>query len=128
MAEKVYWKPDRLLSYDRIVNMVVGGRSIGKTYGIKKQIIKEFIEKGHQFIYLRRYKGELKKVGQFFDAVSKEFPDAKFEVKGREFWINGKKAGYAIPLSAWQSEKGVDYPNVRTIFFDEFLREKDNSR
>jgi hypothetical protein len=128
MSEPIYWKPDRLLSYDRVMNMVIGGRSIGKTYGIKKQIIKEFIEKGHQFIYLRRYKGELKKVGQFFDAVSQEFPNHEFKVKGREFWIDGKKAGYAVPLSAWQSEKGVDYPNVRTIFFDEFLREKDNSR
>jgi hypothetical protein len=48
-------------------------------------------------------------------------------VKGREFYINGKLAGWAIPLSTWQSEKSNAYPNVTNIVFDEFLREKDNS-
>jgi hypothetical protein len=59
--------------------------------------------------------------------VKEEFPGIELKVKGREFYVNGKLAGWAIPLSSWQSEKSNAYPNVSTIIFDEFLREKDNS-
>ncbi|MCG5559890.1 phage DNA encapsidation protein, partial [Klebsiella pneumoniae] len=48
-------------------------------------------------------------------------------VKGREFHVDGKLAGWAIPLSTWQSEKSNAYPNVTTIIFDEFIREKDKT-
>lgn len=48
-------------------------------------------------------------------------------VKGREFYIDGKLAGWAKHLSGWQSMKSDAYPDVETIAFDEFIREKDNS-
>jgi len=78
-------------------------------------------------IYVRRYKGELKKVTNYFNDVMQEFPDHEFKIKGRQLLIDGKVFGWAIPLSMWQSEKSNAYPNVSTIIFDEFIREKDNS-
>lgn len=116
-----------MLSYNRILNFIIGARGIGKSYAMKVHPVKRFLKYGEQFIYLRRYKPELRKVGQYFDNIRQEFPDTEFKVKGREFYINGKLAGWAIPLSTWQSEKSNAYPNVTTIVFDEFLREKDNS-
>jgi hypothetical protein len=98
-----------------------------QSYAWKVHPIKRFLKYGEQFIYLRRYKPELKKVNQYFDNVKEEFPGIELKVKGREFYVNGKLAGWAIPLSSWQSEKSNAYPNVSTIIFDEFLREKDNS-
>lgn len=125
----IYWKPDKLLSYNRLLNFVVGERGVGKTYAMKMYLIKRFLKYGEQFIYLRRYKSHLRGgvVLNFFDKVAKEFPGVKFAVKGNVFMINGKVAGYAIPLSAWQTNKGTEYPDVNTIFYDEFLKEKDNS-
>lgn len=114
-----------MLSYDRILNFVTGARGIGKSYGLKKYVINRFLKHGEQFIYVRRYKPELKKLKNWFDDISPEFPGVEFKVKGREFYINGKLAGWGIPLSSWQNEKSNAYPNVCTILFDEFIREKD---
>lgn len=118
---------NRLLSFNRILNFCIGARGIGKTYGAKKYVVNRFIKHGKQFIYLRRYKTELRKVKNFFNDIRQEFPDHEFKVKGWELYIDGKLAGYAMPLSAWQSEKSNAYPDVETILFDEFIREKDNS-
>jgi hypothetical protein len=116
-----------MLSYNRILNFIIGARGIGKSFGMKVYPIKRFIKHGEQFIYVRRYKPELKKVTNYFNDVSPHFPDHEFKVKGREFYIDGKLAGWSIPLSTWQSEKSNAYPKVSTIVFDEFIREKDNS-
>jgi len=122
----LYYNPQQMLSYNRIISFVIASRGIGKTYAMKKYIINRFLKTGAQFIYLRMYKTELKKIAQLFNDVSQEFPDHKFEVKGKEFYIDGQVAGFAVPLSAWQSFKGNSFPNVETILFDEFIREKDN--
>jgi hypothetical protein len=127
MDKALYYNPNKMLSYNRILNFVIGARGIGKSYAWKVHPIKRFLKYGEQFIYLRRYKPELKKVNQYFDNVKEEFPGVELKIKGREFYVNGKLAGWAIPLSSWQSEKSNAYPNVSTIIFDEFLREKDNS-
>lgn len=128
MDESLYYNPQKLYSYNRLLNFVIGARGIGKSYAFKKIPIKNFIKKGEQFIYIRRYKSDLKKIQNYFNDVSSEFPDHKFEVKGRELWIDKKRFGWAIPLSSWQSEKSTAYPNVTTVVFDEFLIEKSNTR
>lgn len=127
MDKSLFYNPNKLLSYNRILNFVIGARGIGKSFAFKVHPIKRFIKHGEQFIYVRRYKGELKKIANYFNDVAQEFPDHEFKVKGRQFFIDGKLAGWAIPLSMWQSEKSNAYPNVSTIVFDEFIREKDKS-
>jgi len=127
MTEHKYYDPQKLLSYNRVLNFVIGLRGYGKSYAWKKYPINRFIKHGEQFIYVRRYKTDLKRIGRYFDDVKQEFPDHKFEVKGYELKIDGKTAGWAIPLSMWQSVKSNAYPLVTTMVFDEFIREKDNS-
>lgn len=127
MKEELWYSPNKLFSYDRILNFTIGARGIGKTYGMKSHIVKRFLKHEKQFIYLRRYKPELRKIQNFFNDIKPDFPNVEFKVKGREFYINGKLAGWAVPLSTWQSEKSNAYPDVETIFYDEFIREKDNS-
>ena len=125
--ETLYYNGNKLLSYNRILNFVIGARGIGKSFFFKEYPIKRFLKHGEQFIYVRRYKGELRKLKNYFNDVAFKFPDTKFEVKGWELHINGKVAGWGIPLSTWQTEKSNAYPNVQNIIFDEFIREKDNS-
>jgi hypothetical protein len=127
MDKSLYYDPNKMLSFNRILNCVIGARGIGKSYGLKKYVVNRFIKTGKQFIYLRRYKDELKKIPQFFNDIKGEFPEHELKVKGKQFFIDGKLAGWAIPLSSWQSEKSNAYPDVETILYDEFIREKDNS-
>jgi hypothetical protein len=88
---------------------------------VKEYAIKKFIKSGEQFIYLKRHKTDLKDVSDYFNELSLKYSKHKLRVKGKEFWIDDQLAGWAIPLSAWQSEKSNEYPNVTTIIFDDFL-------
>lgn len=124
MDNSLFYNPNKLLSYNRVLSFVIGARGIGKTFGFKKYCINRFIKNGEQFIYLKRYKSDIKGTDQFFDAVSKEFPDHTFKVKGWTLYIDDKLAGWVMPLSSWQSIKAREFPNVCTILYDEFLLEK----
>lgn len=126
MDKKLFWSPQKLLSYSRILSCVIGARGVGKSFAIKSKLVDDFLKHGRQFVYLRMYKTEISKnKAKFFDDIAINYPNTKFEVKGNEFYINGKVAGFAIPLSGWQALKSSSYPKVYTIFFDEFVREKD---
>ena len=119
----IYWNPHDLLTRNALFSFVVGNRGGGKTYGFKKWAIKTFLKNGKQFIYLRRYKTEFKDIGKFFADIiqNNEFPDTEFEVKGTNFYINGKLAGYGVALSTALTKKSTAYPLVDKIGFDEFV-------
>lgn len=116
-----FYNYDRICSYNAIWNFVLTNRGYGKSYGLKKRCIRNFLKKGEQFIYLRRWKTELKDNDKWFDDVRKEFPNNELEYKYGKFYIDGNVAGFPVALSVSQRYKSVAYPNVTTIMFDEFL-------
>ena len=120
----MYWNINEPLTYNALYNFIVGNRGSGKSYGSKEYAIKRFLKKGEQFVYIRRFKTELKKVSTFFNDISDEFVDTKFEVKGKSFYIDGRLAGYAIALSTAKIEKSNAYPLVKFIIFDEFILDR----
>ena len=68
----MYYDYDKISSYNATFNMIITNRGFGKTYGAKKRAINKFLKKGEQFIYVRRYKSELKKVkDKFFEKIKK---------------------------------------------------------
>jgi len=122
-----------ILSRNAVYNFVVGGRGLGKTYGAKKLVIKKALEKGEEFIYLRRHQTELRTKDTFFNDVGAEFPDCTFRVNGLEAQVSftgddWKTIGYFHVLSKAQTYKSGSYPLVKTIIFDEFILEKGYSR
>lgn len=130
-----YYSFNKVLSLNATYNFIVGGRGIGKTYGAKKKVIKDYLKKGAQFIYLRRYATELKGKDTFFADVAVEFDGVAFRVNGNEAQVcrepkkDPKKCkwetmGWFRQLSNAQTQKGVSYPKVKTIIFDEFIIEK----
>lgn len=121
----MYYDVTIVLTFLALFFFIIGMRGCGKTYSCKKFVIKQFINKGHQFIYLRRYKEELKDLSTFFDDIFDEFPDHELTIKGRKFYIDGKIAGYAKVLSTSKiAGKGLTYPLVKVIIFDEFIIDK----
>lgn len=142
-----YYDYRKLWSYNAVINFVVGGRGLGKTYGAKRQGITNCIKRGEEFIYLRRYKEELKAARDtFFADVESEFPnhdarlwgnkgqlssrmtqednesDAEFEKrKKKRKWVT---ACYFVALSVAQAQKSVAFPKVTLIIFDEFIIEQ----
>jgi hypothetical protein len=137
-----YYNYDKLLSYNATYNICVGGRGLGKTFGAKRKAIREAIrtfnpDTGYcnQFIYLRRYKPEIRLSKEtFFADIYHEFPDWDFRTIGslgqmasietrdekNRSWYT---IGYFLPLVTSQHYKGVSFPAVTTIIFDEFIIE-----
>lgn len=141
----IYWNINKTLTYNALFNFIVGNRGGGKSYGAKKRCIDNFIKKGEQFGYIRRYRDDLKKpMEQFFQDIIWEYPDYEFCIQGENFYCrekteeqkNGKKppwtkeqiCGYGFTLSTANNKKSISYPNITTIVFDEFLLEVGTQR
>lgn len=119
-----YWNIANSLSYNALFNFIVGARGVGKTYGAKKLAINRFLRDGSQFIYVRRYKQEFKRIKNFFDDIADDFPDHEFSSDRGLFKIDDEIAGYYLPLSTSKIEKSTPFPDVSLIIFDEFILDK----
>ena len=127
--KSMYWTPNRILSYNRVLNYVIGGRGIGKTTGMKIYTTNRFLKHNEQFMYLKRYKTDIKNLApKFFNTVKGEFEGVQFSNKGNQLKINDKNAGLILPLSAWQSVKADEFKDVTTIIYDEFLLEDSSNQ
>ena len=138
MKDKIYYDYQRVLSYNALLNFIIGERGVGKSYGAKEFVADRFINKGKQFVYLRRYKTELKeammKKGHpiFFEQIvynedgtkNKKYENHKLTNKNDTMYIDDKLCGFAIPLSIANILKSSTYNNVDTIIFDEFIIDK----
>ena len=117
-----WYNYDKVNSYNAMFNFIMTNRGYGKSYGAKKQVIRNFLKKGEQFVYCRRYKTEItKQFKRFFDDIKQEFPNHSFKICGNTAYIDDMEAGFAIPLSTSSNEKSTPYPKVTTIIFDEFI-------
>ena len=131
MDKSIWYSPERLISFNALLNLVIGERGVGKTYNFKTWAVKRFLNKNKQFCYIRRYDTDLEaSVGssndnKFFEQIQKEFPESTFKItkskKVRKLYIDNKICGYAMPLSSADSLKSSSYENVDVIIFDEFM-------
>lgn len=149
---KVEEKPEKqeFYSLDKIkelkcqYNLIFGKRSNGKTYAVLYEGVKNYVQKGKQMAYLRRYREDfVGKRGQvlFNSLVStgaiKELTDGKWDnVKYMSSqWFLAKKDPkhpekmiidcvpfcYGFSLGQMEHDKSTSYPDVTTIVFDEFI-------
>lgn len=124
-----YYNYDRVISYNIPVNCLFGERGVGKSFGAKKYVIKDYIKKKHKFLYLRRYEKELNSVFDpehpFFNSSIKEiFPEHKLYTKGKKFYCDDECFGIAKRLTEAQDLKSGEYEDIKTIIIDEYPIEK----
>lgn len=120
-----YYDFTEMLSYKKILNFIVGIRGVGKTFRFKKWGVDDFFKTGNQFMWVRRYKTETKKLNKWWNDIAFKYKDHKLDVKGDDkmgtFLIDGKICGYYVTLSLELTYKSVPFPLVDKIIFDEFL-------
>lgn len=134
-----WWTPSRVLSFNCLFNWIIGNRGGGKSFGCKEMCIRRGIEKGREFVYVRRTDTELKAAKKrFFDDIISEnkFPGYLFREKNYEFQYivedpiepgnpspedTWHTIGYAIYMSGARKQKSVPFPYVDYIIFDEFI-------
>lgn len=128
-----------IISYNAIFNFILGGRNIGKTWGLKKRTYKRAKKKGKKTIWVRRTKGEAAEcAASFFESkdiqkfcglsvYDKESnPEGNVKVIGRRIYIkrpNSKRWVWfvrVIALSEFKVMRSADDIDCDTIVFDEF--------
>ena len=121
-----YYNYDKILSYNVPVNILIGERGVGKSYGIKDYVIRRNIKKKEKFLYLRRYENEIKSVFQkdYFGDIKDKYKDYELVSKNKKFYINNEVFGYAKRLTEAQDLKSVSFDDISTIIFDEYAIEK----
>ena len=102
-------------------NFFTGGRGIGKTYSVLKNIYEEEIP----FIYLRYTNSELDIAvnADLFAIYGDKIKYKKLEEGFYSFLIEGKVIGYGLSLTTFKSKMGIDFSSIKIIFFDEFIPE-----
>ena len=137
----MFWDIKRTLTYNALINLIVGNRGGGKSFGFKEHAIDNFIKKHEQFGYIRRYKDDLKEpMIQFFTDIAYKYPDYEFKTDSKYFyirlrpadknekWTDNDIAGYGFSLSTANNKKSISYPNITLLGFDEFLLDEGNQR
>lgn len=124
----MYYDYDKLLSRDFLIAFVISERGLGKTFGAKVAVLKQFLRTGEQFIYVRRYKTELdSSLATFWNDLQNNgyFEDHDLKViKSKlltKFTCDGKVCGFAVPLSTSNILKSTAFPKVKYMVFDEYL-------
>lgn len=131
-----YYSGDRLLRYKVPYRLIIGERSNGKTYFVKKYCFEHYINTGRKFVYLRKRKDsisrkEMKKLWADLneDIILDELHDTLKYTPDSGFYYDNDDGeritlGYALSLEDYESKKGIPYNDVDIIFFDEFIEQR----
>lgn len=128
--------------------ILVGGRDNGKSFATKEDIIKNFLEKGEEFAYIRRYEDECKQY-----MVQEYFADIICDKQGHrhlEEWTHGKynyiytdhasiffgniaddgkvtrgeKFGRMFNVNKQSKVKSLAFPKISTCVYEEFITDE----
>ena len=121
-SQDMWYSPNRLLSHNALLNICLSPRGNGKSFSGKQRIIKNWLKKGKQSVYVRRYVVEIDKIkDKFWNDVKPHYPDLDLTVNGNVGFINGEPVVYFVALSTSSSLKSDAFPNVDFIMFDEYV-------
>ena len=126
---------DELLHH---VNLLFGGRGTGKTFSILKHRLENAISDPdkHKFIWLRDTETITRKLAAkgLTSPIEAKFPDLGHciikRIEDNYTFIhepkseNEKVLGYLMALSTFHNARGIDFSDVDTIVFDEFMPEE----
>lgn len=125
----------QILPRNADVNLIIGARGLGKTYGVRRYMLEDYIKNGYCFVEITRYREENNDVAaNYFDRIIADniFPDYEFRVRNKIAEIRRvddkewKTCGYFIPLSLQQQKKKSTYVRVRNICMDEIIIDTDD--
>lgn len=128
----------KTLSYDAPITTVVGGRGIGKTYGLRMQFVSDFTKGEERFTEICRYQSEITDVAQgYFSKFEErnEFPDYMFKTDGKSAYIadrvimseekpDWEQCGYFVALTSQQRLKKQTFSKIRRCLLDEAILDR----
>lgn len=139
MKKQKYYSIENIKKHNAQYNLLIGERSNGKSYAAKKEAIEHYFKTGSLFMYLRRYRDDIK--GNLVSAYLSDMQDVLYEASDGHFNFfkvhNGKiyvqnldedgneqaieHIGYYRALSQAERMKSNSYNDCDLIIFEEFL-------
>lgn len=130
-----YWSIDPILSKNCDINLIIGQRSNGKTFGSLKYVLQQYKKTRKRFCYIRRWVDDTKgfRAEGLFGPLQPEVE----KLFGKDYYIyyyrhkfylcndQGEKLdviGYVVALSEAAHTKSVAFENIGTVIFDEFIQ------
>lgn len=141
------WDPSNLMGAKCPVRLCTGPRSLGKTYAMKKQGIKRYLEKGDTWAYTRYNDAMIERILRspegFLSDIERnnEFPGYTFRMNGRMMQCAYKpqkdtanikwkpkwgSLGQMYALTSFDSYKGTTSAKCTLMVLDEFIKENKN--
>jgi len=143
MSQTEFYSLDKILEQDAQYNMIIGERSNGKTFAALEYGIKQYLEKGKQMAYIRRWKEDYRgKRGENLfsgliaaDRISQltggewtqtryysgKWHLAKYDDQLDRLIFDDNPFCYGFSISDQEHDKSSSFPNITTIVFDEFM-------
>ena len=137
--EKIHWTNEKIKKENAMINLVMGGKSIGKSYNIKhEEMIYNYLKTGKRFILLRRWREDITNLWceQYFaDVDVYNITNKKYNcisVHRRCVYFSNydqdtgktkhiEKIGYVVSLSTEQHLSSASFLDVNSIVFEEFM-------
>lgn len=126
----IYYNRCRVFSYPFFFALIFGGRGIGKTTTFLVGDFESYGKTGEQFMYVRRYKSELKtfmKESTIPDILEGVTYKAMGKV-GYVCYYAGNVIGYLVALSMADDLKSSSFPKVTMIVNDECILRKGSNK
>ena len=123
---------DRQTGLNAGIVLIIGARSIGKTFTLRLDLTERHIKSGNTYAVLSRTKDESKAVARgFFDKLQAEgfLTGYQFKIEKSAAYVapanvdnpDWRVICYFVALTSFQRDKQMTFVNVRDIIFDEAL-------
>ena len=140
MAKK-YYSLNNIKKTDAQYKMLLGEKSNGKSYAVKSEVIEDAYKNGRKFVYMRRYREDLKTVdvnAYFSDAPVKDITKHYWEKvildKGILYLANyneeedkfekGPDIGRCVYLSGYEHFASQAFVDTYNIIYEEFITQR----
>ena len=130
-TDKKYFELSDLMKDEHINKYIVcyivnSKKGIGKTFQMKK-LMEECNANGNYFMYVRRLEPDIKNQKSEWNLSAKDWP---FYIKGKDIFrkSDNEYVGRVSTVTTLYSETGLEFPNFKYVFFDEFKDKRSGTR
>lgn len=135
--KQTFYNISELIKVAAQYNIILGERSNGKSYAVKHYCLRDYINNGNKFVYVRRYSVETRRdlVRSYFedidivemtngnysmiDVYSNEIYLANLDDSGKV--VRGERIGRVVSLAGAVHVKSITSQDYNNIIFEEFI-------
>lgn len=117
-----FYSMEKILEQHAEYNIIYGGRAAGKSYAMAKELLRDYIDNGAEFVRLIRSYSYSAGLNTYFqEVIENEKLDVRVTYDHFNYYIDGEPFGYVFPLTMEHTKKSAQFPRVRNVLLEEFV-------